>query len=115
MWSPQLIVDVDAVDLDASRLVARFGPHPSVWTLYLAGYAVSCLVGMMSGVFAMAQLILDETPWAFWGVPLAALFSAALYFAALFGQGLSKEQMAQLESFLRSTVSADSSPDRAVA
>lgn len=106
LWSPQLIVDVHNAP-DGSLLRARFGPHPSVWTMYMAGYAVSSLVGMMSAVFALAQLVLGETPWSLWGVPLSGLLAAGLYLAALFGQGLSHEQMDKLEQFLAQALEGD--------
>jgi len=101
LWSPQLIVEIDESEEGGAHLSGRFGPHPSVWTMYVAGYAVSLFLVLLSVSFAYAQWVMEESPSALLGVPLAALIVVALLMIALFGQRASESQMHQLIAFLR--------------
>jgi hypothetical protein len=118
IWSPQLIVDVvdvgwtrdSAPDALAARepteavLRCRFGPHPSVWTLYAAGYAFVMLLGFAGLCLGLAEWVLSRAPLGLLAVPAALVLAALLYGAALLGQGLGREQMERLRRFLEETL-----------
>ena len=110
LWSPQLIVDVTSLEegeegvRPRSRLRARFGPHPSVWTMYVAGYAACTFVAFVGASFAFAQYVMGQPPWALLSIVLAAFLSLGLYLLALLGQGFGDLQMQELRSFLESTL-----------
>lgn len=101
MWSPQLIVEIEPAESGAV-LRGRFGPHPSVWTLYVAGYA-ACLFGALLSVsFAYAQWVMGGAPTALLGLVVVGAVALGLYFLAFWGQRASASQMRQLQDFLRS-------------
>lgn len=102
-WSPQLNVDWDKGD-EGTRVKGRFGPRPSVWTLFAGFYLLSIFVGAMGLIFGLAQRQLDLTPWALWLVPPALIFLGVAYTIALSGQKLGHDQMDDLEKILNESI-----------
>lgn len=76
MWSPQLTVDVETNSGEASELRARFGPHPHVWTLYVALYAIASFAAIACLVTGASQWMLDREPWALSWTPAAVALRA---------------------------------------
>lgn len=99
-WSPQLACLLSAHPAGGTLVKARFGPHPHVWGMYLAGYATSALLTIGLLVFGLVQLWLGHTPWALWCTPLALLITGLTFGAAFVGQGLGAGQMHALRAFL---------------
>lgn len=99
-WSPQLSALITATESGGSFIKARFGPHPHVWGMFLAGYALGLMLTCAAAMFGIVQWWLDMTPWAFWLVPAAMLITALTYGAAYIGQGLGASQMHELRNFL---------------
>lgn len=109
VWSPQLTVDVEdsaAGDM-RSRLRARFGPHPHVWTLYVALYALSILFAIACAVIGLSQLTLGMKPWALYWAPLSFVAVGLIYGASYVGQGLGSAQMYAVRAFLEEAVGVD--------
>lgn len=104
-WSPVLNIDVEACE-QGSLLRGHFGPHPNVWTLFLALYASVVFSTLFVCTFGYAQLMMGQSPWAFWCLPLAAVLLLIIYGVALAGQGLAQAQMEQLSSFFERNVCA---------
>jgi hypothetical protein len=99
LWSPQLIVELRTIKR-GTALLGRFGPHPSVWTMYVAGYA-ACAFAMLVGVsFAYAEWVMEETPYSLLSVPASLVMALALYSLAFVGQGAGRKQMEQLKAYL---------------
>ena len=106
IWSPQLSLLVGPSALgEGSAIKARFGPHPQIWGLFLAGYAIAGMLACALLLFGLVQVFLDQTPWALYATPLAVLGAALVYGAAYVGQGLGSGQMHDLRVFLESTLS----------
>lgn len=103
VWSPQLSLLITDSD-SGSAIKARFGPHPHVWGMFLAGYAISGMVACALLLFGLVQLFLDQTPWALFATPIAILCAALVYGAAYVGQGLGAGQMHDLRQFLGETM-----------
>ena len=103
IWSPQLSI-VITPQSKGSQLRARFGPHPHVWALYLACYAVSILLAIGCAMFGISQLVLGHTPWALYLTPVAILLAGLVYGASYVGQGLGSAQMCELRHFLSQTL-----------
>lgn len=104
LWSPWLSVTADDGADGGTALRGRFGPHPTVWTLYMflsfaLGFAL--LVGATWGY---AQWAMDVTPWALYSVPLILVLAMLLFGVSLFGQRLGAEQMASLRTTLEGLV-----------
>ncbi|MCA8971412.1 MAG: hypothetical protein KDC95_16585 [Planctomycetes bacterium] len=104
VWSPQLTVDVEAADERSSRLHARFGPHPHVWTLYVALYAVSVIFAIACAVVGASQLTLGMRPYALYLTPFAVILAALVYGASYVGQGLGSAQMYSVRAFLEDSL-----------
>lgn len=98
-WTPQLDVEVEA-RADGSLVRGLFGPHPDIWTFFIATYAVMTFCGITGLIVGLAQWSLDWTPWALWSVPVAALMIGSVYGVALIGQRLGHDQMLQLRAYL---------------
>jgi hypothetical protein len=104
VWSPWLSITVERLS-DGALLRGRFGPHPSVWTLYLFlafGLGFALLVGTTWGY---AQWAIERTPWALLSIPLIVLLGCGLYLASIVGRRLGAEQMDQLRATLEDLIS----------
>ncbi|MFT5080339.1 MAG: hypothetical protein ACJAZ8_001264 [Planctomycetota bacterium] len=105
VWSPQLSLLVSpSTQGGGSVIKARFGPHPHVWGMFIAGYAISGMLSCALLLFGLVQIFLDQTPWALYATPLAILGAAFVYGAAYVGQGLGHGQMHELRMFLDATL-----------
>lgn len=99
LWSPWLHVELEPTT-EGSRVIARFSPHPNLWTAIALGYFA--LGGMLffAGFFAVAQALLGQTAWAAWIAGACAVGLVALFVVAKVGQGLAQAQMADLATRL---------------
>lgn len=50
-------------------------------------------------VYGVCQMMLEQQPTAFWGVPIVLALTLGVYIIALMGQGLAQEQMHTLRHF----------------
>ncbi len=105
LWSPQLTIDVVA-DGEGSRLHARFGPDPHIWTLYVALYSVSVAFALGCLMYGVSQWIARQPPWALYLTPLALVLAGLVYGASFVGQGLGSEQMYRLRAWLEARIGA---------
>lgn len=85
---------------DGWQLHGTFSPSSPVWTAFVAIYLGLACVGIGTACWGGAQLIMNETPWAFVGVPITLALAAFTYGAAFIGQGLGAEDMYALRSFV---------------
>jgi len=104
VWSPQLTADLEpsaSDEADAStRVHVRFGPHPHVWSLYLAVHATGAFATLGAAVFGYSQYLAGSAPTALWALPAAPVLAALVWAFAFVGQGLSAEQMYTLRRFM---------------
>lgn len=99
-WSPVLHLSVDHRTPEAWQLRGRFSPSSPVWTGFLAVYLVLACLACAAVSWGCAQWILDQTPWALWGVVVAVVLAAFTAGAAFIGQGLGAEDMYRLRCFV---------------
>lgn len=105
MWSPWLTFEIRAED-DGTRLEGRFAPHPTIWTLYLALYAMLGFSALGLTFFGLSQSIAEQSPTALWGVPVCLGLAAALFGLGFVGKGLTGQQMAAMRRFVQGAVGA---------
>lgn len=91
-WSPQLVVIVKPRDGGGSRLHGIFGPNSSCWTMFLACYAFVVFSAITAAFYGFSQLMVDESAWALWMLPIAPVLVALIYVAAGIGQRLGRDQ-----------------------
>ena len=108
-WSPVMDFEVTEADEGAS-LEGKFGPHPDVWTMFVAIYALEAILATAGLMYGASQWTLGQYPSALWAVALAAVLGLATYGSAFVGQALSARQMHRLERFLQGAL-ADPSID----
>lgn len=100
MLSPNLDLELLTDAHGETVLHGRFSPHPSVWTGFVAVFATMGLLGLCGLIYGLAQLTVQETPWAMLAAPISLALIAFVYGAAFIGQGLSSDQMYALRAFV---------------
>ncbi len=103
LWSPQLTVDVTPTD-EGSRIWARFGPDPHVWTFYIALHAISVFGAFVCLAFGISQWVAGGSPWVLYLTPLSVVLSGLVHGAAYVGQGLGSQQMYKVRVFLEEAI-----------
>lgn len=115
LWSPELRVEVWQ-DGAACRLTGAYGPHPHVWTMFLAVYAGLSFVAFLALIFVLAEYTLGEPLQALYLLPALVLLAVGARSLAFVGQGLAKPQIEELRAFLDDTIAradaAESAPRR---
>ena len=103
-WSPWLDVEVTPRD-GGTRLFARFGPNPGVWTGFAMTYIGLTLLLLISLCWALA-LVLGRmgSPWTLWVSAGAALAMAVLWGASQVGQRWGRGQMVALRGALEAAL-----------
>ena len=106
LWSPELHVDVEEHE-DGALIRGLFGPSPSVWTFFVAMYAMVTFLGTVGVLYGFTQYVLDEPTTAFWSAPIALALAGVIYLAGLMGQKLGHDQMDYLRAFLDNSIQHD--------
>ena len=99
LWSPWLTFEVQAAP-EGTHLEGRFAPHPTVWTFYMALYAILAFTTRGLTFFGLSQWIATQSPTALWGLPVCAVLAAALFGLGFVGKGLTGQQMAAMRCFV---------------
>ncbi|MBH23204.1 MAG: hypothetical protein CMH57_01840 [Myxococcales bacterium] len=108
-WSPQLNLEVHPQG-DGARIEALFSPRPDIWTLFIALYAVTGFGTFLGAIFGSSQMIIDQPPIGFWGIPVSLLGTSLVFGASIFGQRLAQEQMERLHRMLNEALEAPEAP-----
>ena len=104
-WSPQLTIDAEPKESGAgSVLRARFGPHPHIWTLYMALYSTSVAFAIGCIMYGASQWVVGAEPWSLLLIPVSVVPSALVYGASYVGQGLGALQMQELRSLVERAI-----------
>ena len=99
IWSPFLSLDFEWHP-DGTQIRGLYGPKPSVWSLFIAAYAVCTFLAVFALAYGAAQWSLDRTPWAFAVLPAAAVGGLVVYGFARYGQHRGRAQMDHLRDVL---------------
>lgn len=101
LWSPELDVTFESETAgEGTRVRCLFAPRPAVWTGFFFVCAVLAAVGVVGGMYGLAQLGLGHEPWALAAPGLALVGIGIVWLASKIGQGLSAQQMYELRAFL---------------
>lgn len=109
-WSPQLQLSVEQDETGSTVVHGIFGPHPTVWSSFVALYVAAGFIGSMGLLFASAQWMLDRPMTALWAVPGALLLGAAGYVIARTGRLLGAQQTGVLYDFVDRTLDSLADP-----
>lgn len=98
-WSPWLQIEFRDGEGDGIRgcsAMARFSPHPSIWTGFALSHLGLITLATLALCFGIAQVSVGYEPVAFWAVPVCLMLNLILFIASQIGQWLAREQMEQL-------------------
>ena len=107
IWSPFLSLDF-GWHPEGARVRGLYGPKPTIWSLFLAAYAVCAFLAVFALAYGGAQWMLERTPWALAVLPLAALGGLAVYGFARYGQHRGRAQMDHLRHVLDTALDTNS-------
>ena len=100
-WSPELHLEINAVDQTSAMLHGLFGPKPSVWTMFMFFHFVVAGLFIAFGVWAYSNWSL-KTDYALqlFVVILMVVVWIGLYFIGRIGKATGKDQMHLLFNFM---------------
>ena len=81
-------------------LRGSFTPHPSVWMGFMAVFFTLGMIGLAGLMYGLAQLTVDETPWAMAATPVCLALIAFVYGGAFVGQGLVQDEMYAMRAWV---------------
>ena len=97
-WSPQLSLDLQSHN-GGTRVRGVYGPRPSVWTMFMAMYAIAGFTGFIGGIVGLTQWSLGMDAMWLWSIPAAVVLAVFTYALALVGQWLSRDQIDALQAY----------------
>lgn len=104
-WSPHM--DLALRPRNAGTMVsARVGPHPHVWTLFLAFHTVNAFLGLAGTMYGLSQWMMDGPAWGLLSLPAALCLHAFVAGAAFVGQGLGADHVYRLRTFVDDVLAA---------
>lgn len=105
-WSPQLSLtfEEDEEDEEGSFLRGYYGPHPSVWTMFIFFYFIIACAIVVITIIGLSNLFLEKSILILWLLPILILLFLSLYLVAYFGQKLGHDQMVTLHQFLEESI-----------
>ena len=103
-WSPWLHIEVEP-RAAGSRVIAKFTPHPNLWTSFAFGYFTLGSVALFAACYAGAQMMLGQYAWAWWVALGAAVVMLMMFVFAKLGQKLAADQMRELTEKLVAVLS----------
>lgn len=103
-WSPYLNLLIEP-DGDGAELDGRFGPNISVWTMFVAAYAVLGISGGVGLMMGFSQMSLDQSASGFMVAAGCLAGIVLVYVVALFGQRLAGPQMLEIRKFVEENFS----------
>lgn len=101
-WSPQLHLEIMAIEDNKSTLFGLFGPNPTVWTMFMFFHFIVAGLFIGFGIWAYTNWSLGND----YAIQLfIALFMIiiwfALYFGGRVGKATGKDQMVLLHNFMK--------------
>lgn len=98
-WSPFLNLEVEKNGAGAI-IKGRFGPNPTVWTMFIFFYMLFSFIGLGSLMFGLTQITLGHNPWTLWIFPFSLILLLVEYIVAGIGQRIGNEQTSILLEYL---------------
>lgn len=104
-WSPQLHLEINAINEKSSLLHGLFGPNPTVWTLFMFLHFMVAGLFMAFGIWAYTNHRLNSD----YGIQISlmlfmVLIWFSLYFAGRIGKASTKNEMLKLHHFMNKTL-----------
>ncbi|MCK0157955.1 GTP-binding protein [Cellulophaga sp. F20128] len=104
-WSPQLHLEIDAIDEESCQLQGIFGPNPSLWTFFMFIHFAIALFFIVFGVWGYSNWALQK-PYTLqiMTMVLMTLVWVSLYLFGRIGKQKGRPQMQELHAFVQQTI-----------
>ncbi len=104
-WSPQLHLEINAIDDKTSQLYGLFGPNPTIWTMFMFFHFIVACLFIGFGIWAYTNWSLGNS----YAIQLFMTFLMiviwfTLYFAGRMGKKTGTAEMYKLHAFMRDTL-----------
>ncbi|QDO92745.1 GTP-binding protein [Formosa sediminum] len=104
-WSPQLHLEVNALEKDTCSIHGLFGPNPTVWTLFMFLHFIVAMLFIGFGIWGYSNWVLDQS----YSIQLTVCISMiALWFIFYFigraGRAKGKNDMLLLHRFMTTSL-----------
>ncbi len=104
-WSPQLHLEINEINKNASLLYGLFGPSPTVWTLFMFLHFMVAGLFIAFAIWAYSNYALKTSYlMQIWGMVLMLIIWLGLYFGGSIGKTSSKTEMMALHHFMNRTL-----------
>lgn len=113
-WSPQLQLSIDPDGHGGCCVHGLFGPHPTIWSLFVALYVAAAFIGTMGLLFTSAEWMIGSPLRALWAVPGAAILALVGYAVARTGRRLGRVQTNFLYDEVEKLLDAHASEQRQI-
>ncbi|MBK9510810.1 MAG: hypothetical protein IPO04_15805 [Cytophagaceae bacterium] len=102
-WSPQLSVSFEESE---GKTIVRgmYGPHPTVWAVFLFGYAILGLALFWTLLVGLVKMSLHQESQILWATPFILGGFVTIWFIAQFGQKVGVEQTFQIHHFFEDVI-----------
>ncbi|TNE48570.1 MAG: hypothetical protein EP343_15920 [Deltaproteobacteria bacterium] len=98
-WSPRLSLEFEPYQ-ESTVIRGLIGPHPSVWTMFMACYGSFGILIFVGLTLGYSQWSLQQSPWGFTMALVALVGILFSYVGSLFGQRMALEQTIRLREYL---------------
>ncbi len=102
-WSPQLSLYVYHDD-ERTLMKGRYGPHPSVWVIFLFAYSILGLAFFFISTVGLVRLSLHLESQILWVLPVLIILALIAYLVAQTGQKMGVEQTFTIHHFVEDTL-----------
>lgn len=100
-WSPQLHLEIEAVDTKNSIIKGLFGPKPHVWTLFIFLHFTVAFTFLSLLIYAYTKWTLKEDiTVSIWILVALPIFWFTMYFLGQLGKKTGHSQMEDLHNFI---------------
>lgn len=100
-WSPQLHLEIEAVDTKNSIAKGLFGPKPQVWTLFIFLHSTVAFTFISVMIYAYTKWTLKEdVTISIWILVALPIFWFVMYFLGQLGKKTGHSQMEDLHDFM---------------
>lgn len=110
-WSPHLSLAFDERD-GRAIMFGRFSPHPSVWSGFVASYALFAIIAICGSIGGYSQWSIGQRPTALYAVLMAMVGFGTSYGAAFIGQSMALDQVYAMRHFVDRCIERASERER---
>lgn len=103
-WSPQLNISFEETDEHRTIIRGMYGPHPSVWAVFLMGYALLGIGILAIALLGLVRMSLKLDSSILWILPFLVGGLVVLWFLAQTGQKVGVEQTFIIHHFFEEAI-----------